>query len=188
MNTAAGAARSEDISSLKEPILTYAAVHSPTGEIQLQIKSSSSKADTRGWNHPLTARLMCPIQYLEQFDDDPKQYVLLTLALIQIAYLTLPWTRMMQDLQEGRISFTADEFPAFMYAVDSYDPNDMEKGLLCHEFPLAVSLGFNLISMGSSYCCRLADIFSRHHQLLYELQEHDRRQSLAKPRCTVSRP
>jgi hypothetical protein len=45
----------------------------------------------------------------------------------------------MLDLQEGRIPFTWEDYPAFMYAAGSYDREDMEIGLLRHEFPLAVS-------------------------------------------------
>ena len=73
MNSAAGAARSEDISSLKEAILTYAAVYSPEGELRPQINMSSSKSDTRGFNHPMLARLLCPIQNLHRFDENPQQ-------------------------------------------------------------------------------------------------------------------
>jgi hypothetical protein len=75
MNAAAGAARSEDISSLKEVILGYAAVHSPEGELRPQINPSSSKSDTRGFNHLMLARLLCPIQYLDQFDENPERCV-----------------------------------------------------------------------------------------------------------------
>ena len=144
MNAAAGAARSEDISSLKEAILSYAAVHSPEGVLRPQINSSSSKSDTRGFNHPMLARLLCPIQYLAQFDENLEQYVSLTSVLITTTHLTLLGTRGMQDLQEARIPFTSDDFPAFLYAADSYDPDNMEKGLLRHEFPLAVSLAYKL--------------------------------------------
>jgi hypothetical protein len=136
MNTAAGAARSEDISSLKEAILSYAAVHSPEGELRPQINLSSSKSDTRGFNHPMLARLLCPIQYLDQFDDNPEQFV----SLMLIPDLShSPLTRTRLDLQEGRIPFTWEDYPAFMYAAGLYDRDDMEVGLLRHEFPLAVS-------------------------------------------------
>jgi hypothetical protein len=150
MNAAAGAARSEDISSLKEAILSYAAVHSPEGELKPQINLSSSKSDTRGFNHPMLARLLCPIQYLDQFDENPKQFV----SLMLIPDLPhSPLTRTRLDLQEGRIPFTWEDYPAFMYAAGSFDRDDMEVGLLRHEFPLAVSPS---LGMSASQCITLA--------------------------------
>ena len=75
MMKAMGEARSQDASSLREKILAYVAACSTTGTLEPPIKPGARKCDTRGWNYPMLARLLVPIQFLEQFDDDPEEYV-----------------------------------------------------------------------------------------------------------------
>jgi hypothetical protein len=183
MNAAAGAARSEDISSLKEAILSYAAVHSPEGELRPQINLSSSKSNTRGLNHPMLARLLCPIQYLDQFDENPERCIYL-MSLLDLSHS--PLTRTILDLQEGRIRLTSEDFPAFMYAAGMYDPHDMEIGLLRHEFPLAVSPGIAGVTI-YHLCYRSGDIFSKHHLLPYVPLDPVLHLNRAKRRCTTSK-
>jgi hypothetical protein len=73
MNSSAEAAQSDNISSLEEAILGYTTHFLPEHELWPQINSSSSKSDTRGFNHLMLSCLLCLIQYLEQFDEDPEQ-------------------------------------------------------------------------------------------------------------------
>jgi hypothetical protein len=75
MMKAMGEARSQDASSLREKILAYVAACSVTETLEPPIKPGAKKSDTRGWNHPMLARLLVPIQHLEQFDLDPQGYV-----------------------------------------------------------------------------------------------------------------
>jgi hypothetical protein len=44
------------------------------GMLKPPISASRPKADVRGFNHPMIARLLCPVDYLSSFDDDPKGY------------------------------------------------------------------------------------------------------------------
>ena len=48
--------------------------------------------------------------------------------------------RTINDLREGRIPFTADDFPAFTYAEGSFNPDDMLQGLFMHPLPIQVYL------------------------------------------------
>ena len=105
----------------------------------------------------------------------------------QITHITPLGTRAMQDLQEGRIAFTSEDFPAFMYAAGSYDPDDMEIGLLRHEFPLAVRP--NIPDAARTHLCYRSDvIFSKRHPQPCVLLETVLHPNPAKRRCTISRP
>lgn len=53
--------RAEDASSLKGKILNYLLLDKTTS-LEPVIKVGGKKAD-RGWAHPVTARLMCPLKY-----------------------------------------------------------------------------------------------------------------------------
>jgi hypothetical protein len=75
MESAANAARCNDMGSLKHTGLQYM-LNDPTKDhFNPLILKSHSKA-LRGWNHPQTACLLCPAQDIAEFDVDP-QYVLL---------------------------------------------------------------------------------------------------------------
>jgi hypothetical protein len=75
MESAANAARCDDTGSLKHTGLQYM-LNDPTKDrFDPPILKSHSKA-LRGWNHPQTARLLCPARDIAEFDVDP-QYVLL---------------------------------------------------------------------------------------------------------------
>ncbi|TDL15642.1 hypothetical protein BD410DRAFT_853505 [Rickenella mellea] len=67
-------------------------------------KMSSSKGD-RGFNHDIIGRFLCPCNL--DWDDESIR----------------------QDLRDGKIEVTADEYPLLMYENCKYDPDDMEKGL-----------------------------------------------------------
>jgi hypothetical protein len=75
MESAANAAHCDDTGSLKHTGLQYM-LNDPTKDrFNPLILKSHSKA-LRGWNHPQTARLLCPAWDITEFDVDP-QYVLL---------------------------------------------------------------------------------------------------------------
>ncbi|KAH7918176.1 hypothetical protein BV22DRAFT_976840, partial [Leucogyrophana mollusca] len=65
-----------------------------------------------GTNHPQLAQLLCPVQKLAQFLEDPVE------------------TR--KQLQNGRIEMSATKFPSFMYEGkvpgESFDPTAIKKG------------------------------------------------------------
>jgi hypothetical protein len=71
MVTAAGDARSEDTASLRHTGIAYLPKDPATDTVVPAITKDQGKA-VRGFNHPFTARLLCPIRYLKDFDADPK--------------------------------------------------------------------------------------------------------------------
>lgn len=64
MKKVAGKARSDDLNRIKDVILECADVEDPKG-----LKEKSA----RGFKHPETARLLCPVTKLKKFDRDPDQ-------------------------------------------------------------------------------------------------------------------
>jgi hypothetical protein len=75
MDNAASAARCDDTGSLKHNGLQYMLNDQGKDRFDPPILKSHGKA-VRGWNHPLTARLLCPAADIAKFDEDP-QYVIL---------------------------------------------------------------------------------------------------------------
>ena len=73
MASALSAACSDDISSLHADGLTYIALDLPNKILHPPILPKSPKAITRGFNHPVLGRLLCPIKYIKDFDDPEKQ-------------------------------------------------------------------------------------------------------------------
>lgn len=66
---------SDDTGSLKHNGLQY--MLNDQGKDRFDPRYSSFKSHgkaVRGWNHPLTARLLCPARDITEFDEDP-QYV-----------------------------------------------------------------------------------------------------------------
>lgn len=72
MTSAISAARSDDCGSLKDIGLTYAALEAGMITLVPSITPRTSKSATRGWNHPVLGRLLCPAKYLTEFDEDPE--------------------------------------------------------------------------------------------------------------------
>jgi hypothetical protein len=74
MNDATGTARGNDIKSLLDKGLAYLALDLPNQELLPFIGSTSSKEETRGHNHTLLSRLLCPVRLLGDFDLNPDEY------------------------------------------------------------------------------------------------------------------
>lgn len=67
---ALSAARSEDSKSLKAAGLNYVAMDAPGKQLDPPILSTD-KSSHRGFKHPMLGRLLCPVQFLKDFDKDP---------------------------------------------------------------------------------------------------------------------
>jgi hypothetical protein len=67
-------ARHEDTSSLKTWSIDYLPCRPEIDVIEPPLTRTQGKS-VRGFNHPATARLLCPFKDLEEFDKNP-QYVL----------------------------------------------------------------------------------------------------------------
>ena len=73
MTAAAGAARSDDISSLKYFALVYTAECEANGKLDPPIHPAAPKGSSRGFKHPQFARLLTPMKLISDFDKDPKE-------------------------------------------------------------------------------------------------------------------
>ena len=73
MHIAAAAARGDDIASLNIHGLKYIALEQPGKQLVPDIAPDSDKTGSRGYNHPVISRLLCPASLLQEFDADPTE-------------------------------------------------------------------------------------------------------------------
>ena len=83
MTRAAGHARSDDSGSLREDGLNYVACDRPRKLLEPVIPSRSTKSSTRGFNHPVIGRLLCPIKYICMYDEDSASYVVYQIIAVR---------------------------------------------------------------------------------------------------------
>ncbi|KAF4578288.1 hypothetical protein EYR40_001550 [Pleurotus pulmonarius] len=95
-----GMCRSNDTSSLKKCPRLLLNDIDPTPPELQSIDKSS-----RGFNSPICANLLCPIKYANEPDA-------------------------IQRIKDGAIKVRASVWPSFVYADESYDPDNMDHGLL----------------------------------------------------------
>jgi len=86
--------------------------------------------ETRGFNHHASARLLCPRDKRDEFDNDREAFC--------------------QDVQNGNRAITHKTWPSFLYPEDAYNPDALDKGLLRGPFLVSVSL--------SIICIRIANL------------------------------
>ncbi|KAG1857769.1 hypothetical protein F4604DRAFT_1931249 [Suillus subluteus] len=109
MESAANAAHCDDMGSLKHTGLQYM-LNDPTKDrFDPPILKSHSQA-LRGWNHPQTARLLCPARDIAEFDVDPQSY--------------------MDKVNAGEKKISAKQWPSMFYDMSLYDPKNKKKGFL----------------------------------------------------------
>jgi hypothetical protein len=73
MHTAAAAARGDDIASLNNHGLKYIALEQPGKQLVPDIAADADKTLSRGHNHPIMSRLLCPARLLQEFDANPDE-------------------------------------------------------------------------------------------------------------------
>ncbi|KIK34551.1 hypothetical protein CY34DRAFT_97779, partial [Suillus luteus UH-Slu-Lm8-n1] len=107
--SAASDARSDDTGSLMREGLEYMLLDPESSSFNPPLLKKHGKA-CRGWNHPQTARLLCPVRRLDEFDADPQAF--------------------MDGVKEGRIRITASKLPSFIYDEAMYDGTRKSMGCL----------------------------------------------------------
>ncbi|KAG2343371.1 hypothetical protein BDR05DRAFT_948160 [Suillus weaverae] len=110
MENAANSARCDDTGSLKHNGLQYLLQDPTKDSFNPPILKTHGKA-VRGWNHPATARLLCPARDIVEFDKDPNAY---TYGLRQI----------------GTEKITAKQWPLMFYDMSLYNPKNKKAGFL----------------------------------------------------------
>ncbi|KAH9477889.1 hypothetical protein JR316_0004757 [Psilocybe cubensis] len=108
MVTAAGTARSNDISSLKKDALTYAALCLPDGRLDPPINPNDSKKTTRGFKHPQLGALLVPAACFEQYQNDPEYR---------------------RNLSLNKVVIKAKAMPHLVYPYGKYDPEHVLEGM-----------------------------------------------------------
>ena len=73
MHTAAAGAQGDDIGSLSCSGLKYIALEQPNKKLVTDIPPDADKRLSRGHNHPVLSKLLCPVCLLEDFDADPTE-------------------------------------------------------------------------------------------------------------------
>ncbi|KAH9953253.1 hypothetical protein BGW80DRAFT_1468721 [Lactifluus volemus] len=113
MSKSLGFSRSDDIRILREDGLDYVASTQPNNDLMPDIPPYSSKPTYRGWNHPVLAELLCPVEHLENFRAHP--------------------ARTIQNFTNGSLRVTADQLCLFMYRNYTVDYENLMDGLLCSD-------------------------------------------------------
>ncbi|KAF4576952.1 hypothetical protein EYR36_004936 [Pleurotus pulmonarius] len=129
------AVRSDDCARLKDWILTFLSF---TKEVITPPISPTGNKSNRGWNHELTASLLCPIN----------------LPATQETY----W-----EIVDGNIIVTADQFPHFLYPHNhQYQPGDDLTAELLQGYLMIRTAKFIFISPGSALSAPGKSGSSRH--------------------------
>ncbi|KAI0364331.1 hypothetical protein BV20DRAFT_1057307 [Pilatotrama ljubarskyi] len=143
MNAVAGKARSDDVGRIKKAILELAGLsHVPL----------LAQKTNRGFKHPTTGRLLCPVILLDKYDEDTEEYDLHILR-VSINLLVVPaltdigsrFCRGVCDLSEKRTHIEGENWPTFMYDMKKYDLNNVRSGLMRSRFVLDM---FKLVYTG----------------------------------------
>ncbi|KAF8171892.1 hypothetical protein BJ912DRAFT_1065937 [Pholiota molesta] len=111
LSAAANSARAEDTSSCRKAVPAYILPSDHTDDDDLEKKSN------RGWNNHYTARLLCPLKYLEEFDED--------------------YDLFMGKVLDGTIRLKASQWPSFLYPSGAvYNSKCIDEGLFRGEVML----------------------------------------------------
>ena len=130
-------ARQQDTNKLKEGLWEFFA------KDEVEVPAVPRGKTGRGFNHPGTARALCPRAYIWDFDNDERYVHDLVLGCdFSSSYLS---SSFLKKITSGEIEITADQFPNFLYDERIADPPsreegwDVENGLLCSPLCLWVS-------------------------------------------------
>lgn len=115
LDSAAAQGRNDDTARLKAMTLTFMPAPVLTDMPESLLNSAAAKQE-RGWHHLRTARMLCPMALLSEFDSDPNTFS--------------------RKVRDGEIAISGDAFPLFLYDLSAFDPDDDEAGLLRGEILL----------------------------------------------------
>ena len=126
----ANGARADDTKGMKSPIIDWITLkgQSLTPHIPRNVKSG------RGFNHDHTGALLCPAG----LDWNNIEWVIYSLRTTYFFTCNVA-TRMHTKLTNGEIQVAGDQWPIFLYANYTYDPEDPWNGLLHSGLLVSVS-------------------------------------------------
>jgi hypothetical protein len=111
--------RSDDCGSIRENGLKYI----PYAKEDLEVEFNTKK-DQRGFSHPTTARLLCPRQMRDTFDDDPREFC--------------------REVLNGKRLISHNNWPSFLYPENGFNPDAIDEKLLRGPFVLSVCLRYKI--------------------------------------------
>ncbi|KAJ3480293.1 hypothetical protein NLI96_g8459 [Meripilus lineatus] len=114
IHNCAKAVRGEDINKLKDAVHAFASVRG----ISVDFGGHDGSKALRGFNHPYSGRLNCPMRDIKEFDRS--------------------WESYRDMFDEGLKTVDHDDWPCHAYKEDMYDPNNIEAGLMKGEFLFSV--------------------------------------------------
>ncbi|KAG6369482.1 hypothetical protein JVT61DRAFT_14375 [Boletus reticuloceps] len=121
--------RSDDCARLKERIGRYVPANPAKDIVSPPIHDGQTSRSHLGFNHPVLARFLCPIEHAKDYDEDPDG------------------TR--QKLLNGKIKVTEDVFPAFIWAGEppgvDFNDDSMLEGMFEGYFLTRASHLFSII-------------------------------------------
>ncbi|KAI0365932.1 hypothetical protein BV20DRAFT_953298 [Pilatotrama ljubarskyi] len=98
----AGKARSDDLTRLLKEIYLLA-----------EMPRELLDKPRRGFQHPFTGRLLCPVKMLPQFDADPEKFC-----------------REVRNMTPARLPITGCDYPMFLYDMKLYVPGKAKPGFM----------------------------------------------------------
>ncbi|KAI0263908.1 hypothetical protein BC834DRAFT_970987 [Gloeopeniophorella convolvens] len=108
MGSMVSAAISDDVGGLRDDGLSY--VVSTWQELTPAIPNNTSKEERRGWKHQMCAELLCPVDHLKAFEDNPDGTI--------------------SKLEQGLLELDSKQLCLFMYRDFTVDHDHLDKGLL----------------------------------------------------------
>ena len=104
----------------------------------IKVKNPGGNKAWRGWGNTITARLLCPIDYIGQFKENPDEYAN-TSAVICHSESIFSTGRKLSGGELALVDGVGDpKLPAFLYDEDMTD-GSLTEGLLRGPLLLAVS-------------------------------------------------
>ena len=125
MNKQMSNTKSFDYSRIKDKVADYIPPDETT-RVQYILPDCKSR-EKWGWNHSITARLMCPMRLVNEFDKNPEYVVSVVRMMPNI--ITRDFRA---KVQRNTIQITAEDFPVCLYDESKYDTTlaDPQLGLL----------------------------------------------------------
>jgi hypothetical protein len=126
LNSAADSARQEDTGGIRYSALAFIPRDPETIALNPPITKQSTWS-SRGFNHPATARLLCPIKRLVDFEDNPRYE---HCNLMSKAHKSFSHRDFMTKVNGGQTrTIKASAWPSFMYDMDQLEEGCVDKGL-----------------------------------------------------------
>ena len=178
-NTSWGAC-SDNSNSLLSDGLEY--VSMKCGPLDTAVLPWQPKADVRGFNHPMLAQLLCPVDFLESFDEDPERCGISSVCLHADNFY-----RFCNKLVNGSIKVHSMDFPLCLYNKALIDKEDPSAGLMQSKLLVAVHFIIFVINYDFDFSSSISNTYSLGCQLLWRMGQVAAKRREVRPKKTTWR-